>query len=120
MALGGFSANAASGLKGAVMSEDPPVELTLDLQRHCIETAIRRRYDQTLSTFFKDANARARTEKDIELLLEALETLDFPALRGAHRPLAGKTEARVTLSRDPQGQLSIHIDGHILPDLPKR
>lgn len=45
------------------MSEDPPVELTLDLQRHCIETAIRRRYDQTLSTYFKDANARADRER---------------------------------------------------------
>lgn len=102
------------------MSDDPPAEMTLDLRRHCIETAIRRRYDQALSTYFKNERARPQLEKDIELILEALETLDFPALRGAHRPLAGKTETRVTLSRDPQGQLSIQIDGHILPDLPKR
>lgn len=102
------------------MTKDRPVELILDLRRHCIETAIRRRYDQALGTYFKQEDARPRLEKDIELLLEALETLDFPALRGTHRPLAGKTEAHVTLSRDPQGQLSIHIDGQILPDLPRR
>jgi hypothetical protein len=120
MALGGFSANATRSLKGADMPKDRPVELILDLRRHCIETAIRRRYDQALGTYFKQEDARPRLEKDIELLLEALETLDFPALRGTHRPLAGKTEAHVTLSRDPQGQLSIHIDGQILPDLPRR
>jgi hypothetical protein len=102
------------------MPKDTPVKLTLDLRRHCIETAIRRRYDQALSTYFNNERARLQLEKDIELILEALETLDFPALRGTHRPLAGKTETRVTLSRDPQGQLSIQIDGHILPDLPKR
>jgi len=102
------------------MPKDRPVELILDLRRHCIETAIRRRYDQALGTYFKQEDARPRLEKDIELLLEALETLDFRALRGAHRPLAGKIESRVTLSRDPQGQLSIHIDGQILPDLPQR
>jgi hypothetical protein len=100
--------------------KDKPVELILDLKRHCIETAIRRRYDRALGAYFKEEDARCRLEKDIELLLEALETLDFSALRGTYRPLAGKTEAHVTLSRDLQGQLSIHIDGRILPDLPQR
>jgi hypothetical protein len=102
------------------MPQNKPVELILDLKRHCIETAIRRRYDQALGAYFKQEDARPRLEKDIELLLEALETLDFPALRGTYCPLAGKTEAPVTLSRDLRGQLSIHIDGHILPDLPQR
>jgi hypothetical protein len=107
-------------IKGADMLEDTPIELTLDLRRHCIETAIRRRYDQALGTYFKDENARPRLEKDIELLLEALETLDFPTLRGTHGPLAGQTDTQVTLSRDPQGQLSIGINGQHVPHLPKR
>ena len=102
------------------MLEDTPIELTLDLRRHCIETAIRRRYDQALGTYFKDENARPRLEKDIELLLEALETLDFPTLRGTHGPLAGQTDTQVTLSRDRQGHLAIDIDDQRLPDLPKR
>jgi hypothetical protein len=102
------------------MPKDKPVELILDLRRHCIETAIRRRYDQALGAYFKEESSRPQIENDIELLLEALETLDFPALRGRYRPLAGKTETPVMLSRDPQGQLSLNIDGHILPDLPQR
>jgi hypothetical protein len=102
------------------MPKDKPVELILDLRRHCIETAIRRRYDQALGAYFKEESSRPQIENDIELLLEALETLDFPALRGRYRPLAGKTETPVMLSRDSQGQLSLNIDGHILPDLPQR
>jgi hypothetical protein len=102
------------------MPKDTPVKLTLNLKLHCIETAIRRRYDQTLGTYFKDENARLRLEKDIELLLEALETLDFSALRGTYGPLAGQTDSQVMLSRDRKGRLSIGIDGQLLPDLPKR
>jgi hypothetical protein len=120
MALGGFSAGAIGRLESVDMPKDRPVELILDLRRHCIETAIRRRYDQALGAYFKDESARPQIENAIELLLEALETLDFPTLRGTYRPLAGKTETPVTLSRDPQGHLSIHIDGHILPGLPQR
>ena len=102
------------------MPGDRSVALTLDLRRHCIETAIRRRYDQALGAYFKDESARPQIENDIALLLEALEKLDFPALRGRYRPLAGQTEAPVMLSRDRQGGLAIHVDGHILPELPQR
>ena len=45
------------------MPEDRPLELTLDLRRHCIETAIRRRYDQTLNAYFKDKERRPRSRK---------------------------------------------------------
>jgi len=102
------------------MPKDMPAELTLDLRRHCIETAIRRRYDQALRSYLKDEDARPRLEQDIELLLEALETLDFPALRGMHGPLSGQNETPVILSRGPHGHLSIYIDGQKLPNLPKR
>lgn len=102
------------------MPKDTPVKLTLDLRRHCIETAIRQRYNKALGTYFKDESARPRLEQNIELLLEALETLDFPALRGTHSPLAGQTDSQVMLSRDRQGHLSIDIDEQRLPDLPKR
>ena len=68
------------------------------------ETAIRRRYDQALGAYFKEESSRPQIENDIELLLEALETLDFPALRGRYRPLAGKTET-------PQAPLHLHDAG---------
>jgi len=94
--------------------------LALDLRHHCIETAIRKRYDQALYAYFKEAGARPQLDKDIELLLEALETLYFSTLRSTHRPLAGHTKTRITLSRDEQGHLSIGIGGQPVPTLPKR
>lgn len=103
------------------MPEDKSIELSLDLRRHCIETAIRRCYDQALGTYFKQSGEeRERLEKDIELLLQALETLDFPTLRGRHRALAGATASRVALSKDHSGRLVIQIDDQALPDLPTR
>jgi hypothetical protein len=94
--------------------------LALDLSRHCIETAIRQRYDAAIRTFFKKEDERPRLEKEIALLLEALETLDFPALRSTYPALAGSTAARITLSKHPEGQLTISIDGHPLHNLPQR
>jgi len=94
--------------------------LALDLSRHCIETAIRHRYDAAVRTFFKQENERPRLEKEIALLLEALETLDFPALRSTHSALTGSTAARITLSKDPGEPLTITIDGHPLHNLPQR
>jgi len=94
--------------------------LELDLSRHCIETAIRHRYNGALRAYFKREDERRGLEKEIALLLEALETLDFSALRAAHPALAGSTEARITLSQDSTGRLVIQIDGQHLADLPIR
>lgn len=95
--------------------------LELNLTHHCIETAIRKCYDQALSAYFKQSREeRERLEEDIELLLQALQTLDFPTLRGRHRALAGATASRVALSKDHSGRLVIHIDDQALPDLPTR
>ena len=95
--------------------------LELDLSRHCIETAIRQRYNAAVRSYFRQNDERPRLEKEIALLLEALETLDFPALRSTQPALAGSTEARITLSKeDPTGLLVIQIDGRPLTDLPQR
>ena len=95
--------------------------LELDLSHHCIETAIRQRYNAAVRAYFKQEDARPRLEEEIDLLLEALETLDFPALRNAHPALAGSTEARITLSQEaPTAPLVIQIDGRPLTELPQR
>ncbi len=94
------------------MPKDTPVELTLDLKRHCIETAIRRRYDQTLGTYFKDENARLRLEKDIELLLQALETLDFSALRGTYGPWPAKPIPRSCCHAIERGGYPLALTGN--------
>jgi len=94
--------------------------LELDLSRHCIETAIRRRHDAAVRTYFRQESERPRLEEEITLLLEALETLDFSALRSLHPAMAGSTEARVVLSKKCGGPLAILIDGRPLQDLPQR
>jgi hypothetical protein len=94
--------------------------LELDLSRHCVETAIRHRYNAAIQTYFKEKSERRHIEKDIAVLLEALETLDFSALRGKHPALAGSTPARITLASDPKGKLTLLIDGRPLRGLPQR
>ena len=92
--------------------------LKLDLARHCIEMEVRRLHERCIRDYFKQPEDRPRLEATIDLLLEALETFDFPALRACHPALAGQTEHRVALDRDTQGNLRILVDGQPLPDLP--
>jgi hypothetical protein len=102
------------------MSGTAKTAVQLDLRHHCIETAIRKRYEQALKTYFKTKTGRAQLEEDIALLLQALETLDFAALRSRSRHLAGSSEKHILLSSDRTGRLTISIDGRPLADLPQR
>jgi hypothetical protein len=92
--------------------------LKLDLTRHCIETEIRSRHERCIRDYFKQPDQRQGLETTIDLLLEALETFDFAALRAGHPALGGQTDHRVALDRDPQGKLRILVDDNPLPDLP--
>ena len=94
--------------------------LTLGLKRHCIETAIRKRYERSVSAYFHSPTGRAPIEAEIDLLVRALETLDFPALRARHPALAGNGDHDVRLSLDDEGRLEIRIDGHPIRALPQR
>jgi hypothetical protein len=96
----------------------PHTSLKLDLTRHCIETEVRRLHERCIRDYFKQPEDRPRLEAAIDLLREALETFDFPALRACHPALAGQTEHRVALDRDPQGNLRILVDDNPLADLP--
>jgi len=96
----------------------PPDLVDLDLARHCIETAVRQRYEAAIRTYFQQPEERRHLDPAIELLRQALEKLDFPALRARHQALAGKSRNRVALGRDDQGRLTIIVDGQPLVDLP--
>ena len=96
----------------------PPDLVDLDLARHCVETAVRRRYEAAIRTYFQKPDEGRHLDPAIELLRQALETLDFPALRARHPALAGKTGNHVALGRDGQGRLTIVVDGQPLKDLP--
>ena len=96
----------------------PPDLVDLDLARHCVETAVRRRYEAAIRTYFQKPGERRHLDPAIELLRQALETLDFPALRALHPALAGKTGNRVAIGSDGQGRLTIVVDGRPLKNLP--
>jgi len=81
----------------------------LDLRNHCIATEIKKRYNVTLSTFLKSRPGHEPPEEEIELLKQALETLDFPALRSRYPELAGDSTAPVTLGVDGK-RLFLNID----------
>ena len=85
------------------------MEIVLDLRKHCIETAAKRAYNRLLSEVLR---GRARdSASEAELLRDALTRLDFPSLRAAHKALAGKSGARVSLTDNGAGPPGITIDG---------
>lgn len=84
----------------------------LSLKHHCVETEIKKRYNITLSEYFKGGGDPAEEiEARIDIFKEALETLDFGLLRSRHPELRGKSNASVALYRDESGRLHITIDG---------
>ncbi|MFZ5565120.1 MAG: hypothetical protein ACOZBW_13815 [Thermodesulfobacteriota bacterium] len=93
------------------------IHLPLDLSRHCIQTEVRRLHNRLLSQCLRSPAPDDPTEKKLELLQQALETWDFPALRAAHPELAGGREADVALVEGPDSRLTIVINGRSLPPL---
>jgi hypothetical protein len=73
-------------------------EIELDLRKHCIETAIKRLRSRLLSEYFRSKGKDAASEAKLAMLQNALMRFDFPALRAAHRELAGKSDARILLT----------------------
>ncbi len=55
------------------------MEITLHLKGHCIETAARKRYEQLVRELLKEDDERK--EKELELLVEFLNTANFSELR---------------------------------------
>ena len=96
----------------------PPDLLELDLTRHCVETEVRRRYERAVRAYFRKPAGRRDLEFTIELLSQALETLDFGALRARYPALAGGTPSRIVIARDQQARPVIFIDDQLLEDLP--
>jgi len=88
--------------------------LTLDLRRHCLETAIRRRYNRVLADLLRSRGATPEMERCLAFLKTALEELDFPALRGSHRELAGHCDAEVAIGDDGSGGIGVWIDGRVV------
>ena len=95
------------------------MRIELDLSRHCIETAIRRRYNRCLSLAFKAGMPDCALEEEIDLLKTVLESFDFSHLRSNWPQLAGRRKAGVAVERDRLRQIRILIDGLPLPIAPE-
>ncbi len=86
------------------------MKIKLNLSRHCIETEIKRLYNQSVLKYFK-ADDKDRIEKQIEILQHALQTPDFGKLRSTYPELAGHYDDNVELSLNNQNQIIILING---------
>ncbi len=94
------------------------MRINLNLSDHCLETAIRRRYNRCLSNLLKarttDAEQYAVLEQEIGLLKTALESLDFSYLRSTWPELAGHRQVSVSVEWDRCHQIRIRVNGHLL------
>lgn len=79
------------------------MKILLALEKHCIETEIKRRHEAAMSRFFKDTENRAAAETELVLLEKALAAFDFACLRGQWPVLSGGHSCPVCLTYDDIG-----------------
>ncbi len=99
-----------------MMENKKIIGLSLDLSKHCIQTAIKRKYNQLISDYFK-LNASEKTEiieSEISLLKEALEKLDFRWLRAENPELCGGGTEKIIIAAGTDSSLTISINGRMV------
>ena len=87
------------------------MDIFLNLEKHCIETEIKRLHNRCISRYFKRDGDLPMIEAELELLADALKTLDFAALRSRYPQLAGQGDAPVVLTRAAGAPVVVLIDG---------
>ena len=85
--------------------------LHFNLQRHCIETAMKRRCNAAISAYFGQAADKDVLESEIAALQKALQDFDFRQLRSRWPVLSGGSRCRAVLKLEPAGSLEIIVDG---------
>ena len=88
-----------------------PIRIRLDLSRHCVETAIRRRHSRLVGRALRNEAWEEDLEAEIEMLKTALERFDFGHLRSAFSELAGHCTDLVELEEEKPGQPRLRING---------
>jgi len=91
------------------------MKIHLDLSRHCIETALKKFHEKSVSRCLRadDDKASDRSMQTIEVTRHALENLDFSELRARCRPLGGGTDYAVMISISEK-RLTIWVDDRIV------
>jgi len=89
------------------------MNISPNLKNHCVETEIKRQYNQLISKYFKLKTTEdiTRSEAAIGLLQTALESLDFGWLRSTYPELRGGGEDDIFLTADTNDTLFISING---------
>ena len=92
------------------------MKIPLDLKKHCIQTAIKRKYNQQISKYFslKQEENPEIIESEIALLKDALEKLDFCYLRSTYRELQGGGDDEIILSANSDNQITIWVNNRII------
>jgi len=92
------------------------MEILLDLTKNCIQTAIKRKYNQRISEYFKSnpADNTEIIESEISLLKEALEKLDFSHLRSTYPELQGGGTDKITIAENTENNMTISINDRII------
>ena len=89
------------------------MKILLDLNQHCIQTAVKRKYNQLISIYFKSNRTENKktVEAEISLLKQALENLDFAWLRATYPELRGGGPEEIEISSGTDNNITILING---------
>ena len=92
------------------------MKIKLDLNKSCIQTATKRKYNQLISNYFK-LNPTENTEiieAEISLLKDALENLDFSRLRSTYPELQGGGADEIRIATGADNNITISINGRVI------
>jgi len=91
------------------------MEITLDLHRHCIKTAVKQKYNRLIADYFKSSVENQEImESEIALLKTALENLDFGRLRSEFPALRGGGPEKISIGVGKDSTLFISVNGKII------
>jgi hypothetical protein len=90
------------------------MQIPLDLSKHCIETELKKKYNQSISQYFKKKPPDRNLELQIRNLETALKSLDFGYLRKEYPALAGHHDNEVIVSFDSENKIAILINGKLI------
>ncbi len=85
--------------------------IRLDVSRHCIETAIRKRYNRLVGEALRSPSMDEDTARELEMLKTCLETFDFGRLRMKYPPLVGHSNDVVELEEEKPQRPRLRING---------
>ncbi len=90
------------------------MKIELDLERHCIETGLKRRNDSAIFRYFKADAEKNDLEAEMALLEQALRAFDFQLLRSRWPALSGGSGHRVILIRDADGEPRLIFENTVI------